>query len=326
MNLWLAQPRGFCAGVDRAIKIVEELIALAGSPVYVRHEIVHNRSVVDGLAARGAIFVESIREIPPGSFAVVSAHGASPEIYAQARAANLRLFDATCPLVAKVHLEVMRHARDGRSVILIGHRGHVEVVGTAGYYDAAQPSVLAVVENEAEARLVEVPDPERVAYATQTTLAIDTVERIVRVLRGRFPALRGPHHDDVCYATQNRQDAVRVLCTRCELVMVIGAPHSSNSMRMVEVARESGTQAHLVQGAAEIEARWFDSIADAGLTSSASAPEQLVAEAVQRVRSVVPRVKLRSVGTAEDIVFKLPVALAHLRAQGPTGLRGTRPT
>jgi 4-hydroxy-3-methylbut-2-enyl diphosphate reductase len=315
MNLWVAQPRGFCAGVDRAISIVDELISLSDSPVYVRHEIVHNRAVVDALAARGAVFVESIDEIPPGSFAVVSAHGAAPAVYAQAKAANLRLFDATCPLVSKVHLEVTRHAREGRSVILIGHRGHVEVVGTVGYYQSSQEGKIVVIETEEEARTVEVPDPRHVAYASQTTLAVDTVERIVGTLRSRFPELRGPHREDICYATQNRQDAVRTLCERCQLVMVIGAPHSSNSMRMVEVARERGVQAHLVQSGAEIDPLWFDSITDAGLTSSASAPEHLVTETIERVKRIVPQVSVHGVGTAEDLVFKLPVALVHMRKQ-----------
>jgi len=314
MNLWLANPRGFCAGVERAVKIVDELIELVDEPVYVRHEIVHNRAVVDGMKARGAVFVERIDEIPPGSLAVVSAHGAAPEVFREARAAGLRLFDATCPLVSKVHLEVLAHAHAGRSVLLIGHRGHVEVLGTLGHYDNPEGGGIQVVENEDEAREVQVRDPQSVAYVTQTTLSIDTVMRVVAVLRRRFPALIAPHHDDVCYATQNRQDGVRALSRRCPLVIVIGAPHSSNSLRMVEVARECGAHAQLIESAEEVQAAWLDGLADVGLTSSASAPEHLVAATVERIRALVRDVGVRELGEPEHLVFKLPTPLHELRA------------
>ncbi|HEX7439351.1 MAG TPA: 4-hydroxy-3-methylbut-2-enyl diphosphate reductase [Caldimonas sp.] len=314
MNLWLANPRGFCAGVERAVKIVNELISLADEPVYVRHEIVHNRSVVESLKARGAVFVEAVSEIPDGAFAVISAHGAPPEVFAQARAAHLRLFDSTCPLVTKVHLEVLGHARAGRAVLLIGHRDHVEVTGTLGHYDNPAGGGIQVVEDEQEARTVQVPDPSSVAYVTQTTLAVDTSNRIVSVLRDRFPALVGPRHDDICYATQNRQDAVRLLCARCERVIVIGAPHSSNSLRMVEVAQETGTPAHLIESADELQADWFRGAKDVGLTSSASAPEHLVESAVKRMRTLVGgELTLRELGRAEGLVFKLPTPLLDMR-------------
>jgi 4-hydroxy-3-methylbut-2-enyl diphosphate reductase len=314
MNLWLANPRGFCAGVERAVKIVDELIALVDEPVYVRHEIVHNRAVVDGMKSRGAVFVDRIDQIPPGSLAIVSAHGAAPEVFREARAAGLRLFDATCPLVSKVHLEVLAHARAGRSVLLIGHRGHVEVEGTLGHYDNPAGAGIQVVENEDEAREVRVRDPRSVAYVTQTTLSVDTVMRVVAVLRRRFPALVAPHHDDVCYATQNRQDGVRTLSARCPLVIVIGAPHSSNSLRMVEVARECGAHAQLVESAGEVQAAWLDGLADVGLTSSASAPEHLVAATVERIRTLVRDVHVQELGEPEHLVFKLPTPLHDLRA------------
>jgi len=313
MNLWLANPRGFCAGVDRAVKIVEELVSLVDEPVYLRHEIVHNRSVVEGLAARGAVFVETIDEIPEGAFAIISAHGAPDEEYKRARAANLRLFDATCPLVSKLHLEVMAYARAGRSVLVIGHRDHVEVIGTLSYYDNPAGSIQ-VVEDEREALDVQVSDPSMLGYVTQTTLAVDASNQIVAVLRNRFPALVGPHKDDICYATQNRQQAVRLLCKCCERILVIGAPHSSNSLRMVEVARATGREAHLIESPDDISAEWFEGVNDVGLTSSASAPEHLVQGAMQRIRALVGKVNLREQGTAEGIVFKLPTPLVDMRA------------
>lgn len=315
MNLWLANPRGFCAGVDRAVRIVEELIALVGAPVYVRHEIVHNHHVVERLRDAGALFVDDLSEVPRGAVAVVSAHGAAPAVHAQARALGLRAFDATCPLVSKVHLEVMRQARAGRRVIVIGHRQHVEVIGTVGHYDNPEGDGIVVVENEDEARRVRVPRPEQVAYVTQTTLAVETSARIVAVLRERFPALIAPHHDDICYATQNRQDAVRHLSARCSHVYVLGAPHSSNSVRLVEVARESGSAAQLIESAQDIDAEWFTGARHLGLTSSASAPECLVEEVLARLRSLVPVLAVREIGVPEQVVFKLPATLTELRRQ-----------
>jgi 4-hydroxy-3-methylbut-2-enyl diphosphate reductase len=313
MNLWLANPRGFCAGVDRAVKMVDELLALSPAPVYVRHEIVHNRSVVDGLRARGAVFVDEVAQIPRGALAVVSAHGAPPEVFREAGQRRLRLFDATCPLVSKVHLEVIAHSLAGRAVLLIGHRGHVEVSGTLGHYTNAAGAGIQVVQDEAEAAMVAVANPSDVAYVTQTTLAADAVARVVAVLRQRFPALRGPHRNDICYATQNRQNAVRMLCQRSELVIVLGAPHSSNSLSMVEVAREAGIPARLIESADELECAWLDGVGNLGMSSSASAPELLVQATIARLRLWYPGLEIRHLGMPEDLVFKLPAALVEMR-------------
>ncbi len=313
MNLWLANPRGFCAGVDRAVKIVEELIALEGAPIYVRHEIVHNRHVVDALSARGAVFVDDLDQVPAGALVVVSAHGAAPQVHAHARAAGLRLFDATCPLVTKVHLEVIRHARDGRAVIVIGHRDHVEVIGTVGHYDNPHGDGIHVVENEDEARTVQVPRPDHIAYVTQTTLAVETSAHVVAALRARFPALIAPRRDDICYATQNRQDAVRRLAARCSHVYVLGAPHSSNSVRLVEVAREAGAQALLIERADAIDPAWLAGVRHLGLTSSASAPECLVDEVIARLKVLVPALSVHEIGIPEQVVFKLPASVLDLR-------------
>ncbi len=313
MNVWLANPRGFCAGVDRAVKIVDEMLALSPTPVYVRHEIVHNRSVVDGLRARGAVFVDEVSEIPEGAPAVVSAHGAPPQVFREAGRRGLRLFDATCPLVRKVHLEVIAHSLAGRAVFLIGHRDHVEVQGSLGHYTNAAGGGIQVVQDEAEARMATVPDASAVAYVTQTTLAADAVKRVVAVLRERFPALQGPHHDDICYATQNRQDAVRLLCRHSELVVVIGAPHSSNSLRMVEVTQEAGVPAHLIESADEFDPAWLEGIDNLGLSSSASAPEPLVHATIALLREWRPGLSLHSLGMPEDMVFKLPTALIEMR-------------
>lgn len=317
MQILLANPRGFCAGVERAVRIVEELLDLADTPVYVRHEIVHNRSVVEALKARGAVFVEDDAEIPAGAFAVVSAHGAPPAVHRRLAGGSRRLFDATCPLVTKVHLEVLAHAKAGRAVLLIGHRGHVEVEGTLACYDNAAGGGIQVVQSIDEARTVAVPDERAVAYVTQTTLEVESANRIVSVLRARFPALVGPHHDDICYATQNRQDAVRALAARCDRVLVIGAPHSSNSLRMVEVAGENGKPARLIEAPEEVDAAWLAGVADLGLSSSASAPERLVEATIAHLRSLCARagdtLEVRELGRAEDLSFKLPVALTDLR-------------
>ncbi len=316
MNLWLANPRGFCAGVERAVRIVDELLALADAPVFVRHEIVHNRSVIAALKARGAVFVDDADEIPAGAWAVVSAHGAPPAVHRQLADGTRRLFDATCPLVTKVHLEVMAHARAGRSVLLVGHRGHVEVEGTLGCYDNAAAGGIQVVQSVQDARRVTVRDPSSVAYATQTTLEVESANRIVSVLRSRFPALVGPHRDDICYATQNRQDAIRALAARCDRVVVIGAPHSSNTLRMVEVAAESGKPAHLIETPDQLRAEWLQDTRDLGLSSSASAPERLVALTITHLRALVgDALHVHELGRAEDVSFKLPAALTDLRVR-----------
>lgn len=316
MRLVLANPRGFCAGVDRAIAIVEQLVEANDEPVFVRHEIVHNRVVVDDLRRRGAVFVEDISEIPRGSLAVVSAHGAPPEVFQIAKARALRLTDATCPLVSKVHLEVSRHARHGRSVVVIGHRSHVEVQGIIGYYVSVDRGEIHVVETECEARALEVATPDRIGYVSQTTLAVDQTRLIIEALRERFPALVDPHAQDICYATQNRQLAVRNLATVCDLILVVGAPHSSNSQRMREVATAAGVEAHLIEGAGDIQPHWISGRRSIGLTSSASAPEHLVQEVVDRIRVFDPTVAVDEFGQPESISFRLPLDSADLSRTG----------
>jgi 4-hydroxy-3-methylbut-2-enyl diphosphate reductase len=309
MELLLANPRGFCAGVERAVGTVEALLAATGGPVHVRHEIVHNRAVVNGLAARGAIFVDQTTDIPEGAVAVLSAHGVAPAVVAEARARRLRLVDATCPLVTKVHLEVVRHARAGRSVLVIGHRGHVEVEGLIGHFPPDARGIVAVVESMADAEAVEVPDPDAVAWVTQTTLAVGEARRIVETLRARFPALADPHGDTICYATQNRQDAVRALAAVSELVLVLGAPHSSNSNRLAEVAREAGARALLIEGPDDLVPALFDGLERVGLTAGASAPERLVEATIEWLAALRPGLVVSQMGTAETVHFNLPAAV-----------------
>jgi 4-hydroxy-3-methylbut-2-enyl diphosphate reductase len=268
----LAAPRGYCAGVERAVEAVERALEAHGAPVYVRKQIVHNAHVVRDLEAKGAVFVESEIEVPAGGVVVLSAHGVAPEVYANAREHRLTVLDATCPLVTKVHLEARRFAADDRTIVLIGHAGHEEVVGTTG--QAADRTVL--VQTVAEARVVEVPEPERLSYLTQTTLSVDETDEIIAVLRERFPSIQGPPREDICYATQNRQDAVKELARRSDVVLVIGSDNSSNSNRLAEVARECGTPAHLVDDETEVDPAWLAEADVVGLTSGASAPEWLV--------------------------------------------------
>src|SRR5436190_8700344 len=273
----LAAPRGYCAGVERAVDTVEQALAAHGPPVYVRKQIVHNSHVVRDLESKGAVFVEDEAEVPEGAVVVLSAHGVAPSVHANARARGLSVVDATCPLVTKVHLEAKRFSRDGRSIILIGHEGHEEVVGTSGQ----APDRVVLVGSVEEARTVEVPDPDNVAYLTQTTLSVDETDEIVQVLRERFPAMQAPPKDDICYATQNRQDAVKEIARRSDVVLVIGSDNSSNSNRLAEVAREEGTPAYLVDDEAEVNPAWFEGATVVGVTSGASAPEWLVERMVQ---------------------------------------------
>ena len=301
----LASPRGFCAGVDRAIEIVELALETYGPPVYVRHEIVHNRHVVERLRELGAIFTEDLDEVPAGSLVIFSAHGISPAVREQARARDLRSIDATCPLVTKVHVEALRYARAGYQIVLVGHRGHVEVEGTLGH----APDRMHLVETLEDATMLELPDTDKLALLTQTTLSIDDTRAIVAALQRRFPQIQLPSKDDVCYATQNRQNAVKTIAASCELVLVVGAATSSNSNRLVEVARAHGARAHLVEDAAAIEPAWLESTRSVGVTAGASTPEFLVEEVVRKLRSLGYPEPEHVELVREDIRFALPLEL-----------------
>jgi 4-hydroxy-3-methylbut-2-enyl diphosphate reductase len=302
VRILLASPRGFCAGVDRAIEIVELALSIYGRPVYVRHEIVHNRHVVDRLRGMGAVFVDDVAEIPEGAVVVFSAHGVSPKVREEAEARHLRAIDATCPLVTKVHLEARRHAAAGREILLIGHAGHVEVEGTMG----EAPLRMRLVESVEDAGTIEVRDPAKVAFLTQTTLSVDDTRAIIDVLRRRFPAIQGPPQEDICYATQNRQNAVKGLARDIEVLLVVGAPNSSNSQRLVEVARAGGVRAHLVEEAADIDPAWVAGAASVGVTAGASAPEGLVRSIVERLRTLGGAEPVEVPTVVEDVHFALP--------------------
>ena len=307
MDILLANPRGFCAGVDRAIAIVEQVLARFGSPIYVRHEVVHNRFVVESLRNRGAIFVDELAEVPPGATVIFSAHGVSQTVRQEAQRRKLRVFDATCPLVTKVHAEVARHCKNGVEVILIGHRGHPEVQGTMGQCGEGGHIHLVQEVQDIDALLIQ--NPDRVAYVTQTTLSMEDTQGIVQALQARFPKIQGPKKSDICYATQNRQNAVRVLAERCDLVLVVGSPNSSNSNRLREIAEKSGTQAHLIDGPEDIARDWLRDRRQIGVTAGASAPEVLVAQVMQRLKDWgCDRVEEQS-GIRESVVFGLPKAL-----------------
>jgi 4-hydroxy-3-methylbut-2-enyl diphosphate reductase len=307
MRILLANPRGFCAGVDRAIEIVERALARYGAPVYVRHEIVHNRHVVESLRAKGAIFVEDPREVPPGSLLVFSAHGVSPEVRRAADEQGLRAIDATCPLVTKVHVEAGRFAKEGLEIVLVGHAGHVEVEGTMGH----APDRMRLVETPQDAARLAVEDPEKLAVLTQTTLSVDDTREVTDVLKQRFPAIRLPRKGDICYATQNRQNAVKELVREAELVLVVGAPESSNSNRLVELAEKSGARAYLVQTADDIDPAWLAGVACVGVTAGASAPEVLVDAVVARLRALAGgAAAVESMPAVDEgVVFQLPSEL-----------------
>ena len=301
----LAAPRGYCAGVERAIDIVEVALATYGPPIYVRKQIVHNLHVVRDLEAKGAVFVGELDEVPEGARVVFSAHGVAPEVHRQARDRDLRVVDATCPLVTKVHQEARKFAGKGYDIVLVGHAGHEEVAGTMGQ----APESVRLVADEAEAAGVEVADPERVAYLTQTTLSVDETVGVIDTLRERFPTLAGPRSDDICYATQNRQAAVKALARECQLVLVIGAENSSNSKRLVEVARAHGRRSHLIADASAVDAAWFEGVDTVGVTSGASAPERLVGELVAALRER-GATEVREVEVVpEDVHFALPGTL-----------------
>jgi 4-hydroxy-3-methylbut-2-enyl diphosphate reductase len=307
VRVLLANPRGFCAGVDRAIEIVELALERYGPPVYVRHEIVHNRHVVEGLRARGAVFVEDPDDVPPGSLLVFSAHGVSPAVREAAARRGLRSIDATCPLVTKVHVEAQRFAREGREIVLVGHAGHVEVEGTMGH----APERMHLVEEPADVERLAVADPARLAVLTQTTLSVDDTRETLDALQRRFPAIRLPRKDDICYATQNRQNAVKELTREADLVLVVGAPESSNSNRLVEIARKQGVTAHLVQSADDIEPAWLRDVACVGVTAGASAPEVLVEQVVARLAALGGGdVRVDSLPAVDEgVVFQVPAEL-----------------
>ncbi|MBS0569886.1 MAG: 4-hydroxy-3-methylbut-2-enyl diphosphate reductase [Proteobacteria bacterium] len=314
MEILLANPRGFCAGVDRAISIVERALEAFGAPIYVRHEVVHNRFVVDGLRARGAVFVDELDEVPDGATVIFSAHGVSQAVRAQAAARHLRVFDATCPLVTKVHIEVARHAKAGRDVVLIGHAGHPEVEGTLGQWNRAQTGgEIYLVETPADVAKLKPKHPDSIAYSTQTTLSIDDTKAVIAALRAKFPAIEGPRHDDICYATQNRQDAVRRLAEVCDLVLVVGSPNSSNSNRLRELAQKQGVDAHLIDGAQDICREWLDDRKRIGVTAGASAPESLVQGVVGRLREWGATSVRQLDGNAEGMTFALPRELRAVR-------------
>ena len=307
MEIILANPRGFCAGVDRAIEIVERALALHGAPIYVRHEVVHNKFVVEGLKAKGAIFIEDLSDVPPGSILVFSAHGVPQSVRREAEARNLTVFDATCPLVTKVHIEVSRMRQQGKEIVMIGHKGHPEVEGTMGQSNGG----MYLVETPRDVAQLQVRDARNLAYVTQTTLSVDDASAIIAALKTRFPFITGPKKDDICYATQNRQDAVKVLAQQCDLVIVVGSPNSANSNRLREVAQNLGVPAHLVDSAAELKAEWLQGKLHVGVSAGASAPEVLVGEVVARLQALGAQQVQELSGIEENVVFPLPKALSN---------------
>jgi 4-hydroxy-3-methylbut-2-enyl diphosphate reductase len=309
MDVLLANPRGFCAGVDRAIEIVERALETFGAPIYVRHEVVHNRYVVEKLRGQGAVFVDELDEVPDGATVIFSAHGVSQAVRGEAAERGLRVFDATCPLVTKVHMEVARHGKAGRDVVLIGHAGHPEVEGTMGQWDSANAGAIHLVETPDCVLHLAPRDPTQLAYVTQTTLSVDDTKAVIEALRKRFPAIQGPRHDDICYATQNRQDAVRKLGQQCDLVLVVGSPASSNSNRLRELAEKQGVPAHLIDGAADIRREWIEGKRQVGVTAGASAPESLVREVLARLREWGAERVRELEGEPENITFALPKEL-----------------
>ena len=306
MDIKLANPRGFCAGVDRAIDIVNLALDQFGAPVYVRHEVVHNKFVVDELRARGAIFVDEIDEIPDDVVVIFSAHGVSQQVQKQASERQLKVFDATCPLVTKVHLEVSKFSADGRECILIGHQGHPEVEGTMGQYDHSAGGDIYLVENEQDVANLEIKDPQRLAYVTQTTLSMDDTSLVIDALRRKFPTIEGPRKDDICYATQNRQDAVKQLALESDLVLVVGSPSSSNSNRLRELAERCGCDAYLIDGAEDIQQTWLNNANNIGVTAGASAPEVLVNGVIERLVELGAQPPKELDGVVETISFSLP--------------------
>lgn len=308
MKILLANPRGFCAGVDRAISIVENALVKFGAPIYVRHEVVHNRYVVESLRQAGARFVEELSEVPDGQIVIFSAHGVSKAVREEARLRGLRVFDATCPLVSKVHMEVHRASRKAQEVIMIGHAGHPEVEGTIGQYESPEAGMY-LVEDEADVAALQVKDAGHLHFVTQTTLSVDETKSVIAALQQQFPAIQGPRKDDICYATQNRQDAVRELAAQVDLFIVVGSRNSSNSNRLRELAERLGTTAHLVDDADQLQAAWFQGVATVGVTAGASAPEVLVQQVVARLQAIGGGEVCELGGKEEDVIFEVPQEL-----------------
>jgi 4-hydroxy-3-methylbut-2-enyl diphosphate reductase len=309
MKIQLANPRGFCAGVDRAIEIVNRALEVFGAPVYVRHEVVHNRFVVDDLKNRGAIFVDELHEVPNDTLVIFSAHGVSRAVQDEAKSRGLKVFDATCPLVTKVHMEVLKYSREGKECILIGHQGHPEVEGTMGQYDTSQGGAIYLVEDAEDVARLSVDNPEKLAYVTQTTLSVDDTARVIDALRTHFPKIQGPRKDDICYATQNRQDAVKGLAGQADLMLVVGSPNSSNSNRLRELAERMGTKAYLIDDQTQIQPVWLENAKSVAVTAGASAPEVLVQQVIERLKALGANVCEEVNGREENIVFSMPKEL-----------------
>ncbi|MDF0729159.1 4-hydroxy-3-methylbut-2-enyl diphosphate reductase [Pseudomonas entomophila] len=309
MQIKLANPRGFCAGVDRAIEIVNRALEVFGPPIYVRHEVVHNKFVVEDLRNRGAVFVEELDQVPDDVIVIFSAHGVSQAVRQEAAGRGLKVFDATCPLVTKVHIEVAKYSRDGRECILIGHAGHPEVEGTMGQYDTSNGGAIYLVEDEEDVATLQVRDPDHLAFVTQTTLSMDDTSRVIDALRARFPNIGGPRKDDICYATQNRQDAVKQLADESDVVLVVGSPNSSNSNRLRELAERMGTPAYLIDGAEDLQQGWFDGVARIGITAGASAPEVLVRGVIDQLKAWGASGAEELDGREENITFSMPKEL-----------------
>lgn len=312
MKIILANPRGFCAGVDRAIEIVQRAIELFGAPIYVRHEVVHNRYVVDRLKEMGAVFVDELHEVPAGATVIFSAHGVSRAVQEEAAQRGLKVFDATCPLVTKVHMEVTRYAREAREVILIGHEGHPEVEGTMGQFDASMGGRICLVETPEDVERLDIRQPDKLAFVTQTTLSVDDTELVVAALKRRFPQLVSPRREDICYATQNRQDAVKRLVSECDIILVVGSPSSSNSNRLREIAEKAGIPGYLIDGPDDLRREWFEGKHAVGLTAGASAPEILVQRVVAQIRAWGGQVPVESSGQQENVIFSLPRELRKI--------------
>lgn len=315
MQILLANPRGFCAGVDRAIEIVERAIQSLGAPIYVRHEVVHNRFVVSRLRDMGAVFVEELHEVPDDATVIFSAHGVSKAVQQEAKERGLQVFDATCPLVTKVHIEVTKYSRENRDVVLIGHKGHPEVEGTMGQFEAKSGGRMHLVESPADVWDLEVKDPASLAYVTQTTLSVDDTSVVIDELRKRYPEVSGPKKDDICYATQNRQDAVKQLVKDVDVLLVVGSRNSSNSNRLREIAVERGVKGYLIDGPEDLDQSWFEGAQSVGLTAGASAPEVLVKRVIDQLQAWGGHAADEVVGTPENVVFSVPKNLLRLEAQ-----------